>query len=479
MTERKRPHNIEAEQGVLGSLLMTNASYDVVARLLEPKHFYEPLHQDIWTIATAMIASGQGVSPITIKDHLPQDATVGDFTLREYLVRLAGLAAMPHQIRELARTVHKLWQAREAIQALEEGIDAIYNRPAGQDVLSQVAPAEEALAKLRSESIRDQGHGAIGRRYIDNMTAARQRGEVRGVPLCLPEIGRVISEPCLEEANLYGLLSSSGEGKTSLTLQIIHHALKQGHPVQFQSFDQSAEQCVRQMVAQAHEIEARRQRAGDLSTKEWERVVDFSAWLDELPFEVVKCTDQSAPQLVGLARTFVKSCGNGKVPLIVTDHIGAVKPEDRRADEGTKAKDINKIFKAGAEQTGSAWLVLNQRNSYGMKRDNPRPISADLYGGDPAKQAYDAIFYVYRFLKFLEERRAVASTASDYKKIDTVFPSAVRNDGEDIAEIGAIKVRFGASNITERLRFEARFTRYSPLKTAAVEDQAELIGARF
>jgi replicative DNA helicase len=170
----------------------------------------------------------------------------------------------------------------------------------------------------------------------------------------------------------------------------------------------------------------------------------------------VKCTDQSAGQLVSYAKTFVKRRGNGKVPLIVTDHIGSIKPEDRRADEGTKAKEINKILKAGAELVDGAWLVLNQRNSFGMRRDNPRPISSDLFGGDPAKQAYDAILYLYRPEKFKAERVATAATDADWKKINKVFSGEL----EGVADIGAIKVRFGSPNITERLRFEDRFTRY-------------------
>src|SRR5690606_31310662 len=105
-----------------------------------------------------------------------------------------------------------------------------------------------------------------------------------------------------------------------------------------------------------------------------------------------------------------------------------------------------------------------------MKRDNPRPISADLFGGDPAKQAYDAIFYVYRFLKFLEERKATASTDADWKKIDKIFPSAVRNDGEDIAEIGCIKCRFGSPHIRARLKFEARLTLYKSDRMPAEQE---------
>ncbi|WP_011580543.1 MULTISPECIES: replicative DNA helicase [Chelativorans] len=471
---REVPHNIEAEQALLGAVMVNNACYDLVSRIVRPEHFFEPLHRDIFKASGDLITVGRRADPITLRDFLPADAKVGEMTVAQYLAALCADAVTIVMARDYAASIFDAWMSRQIIVACEDTVAKLYQRRPGMDPLTEAGPVEDMLAKLRAERVSASGTASHGRQYLQSLTEARQRGKVLGVPICLPEIAAVISEPSFEAGNLYGLLSSSGEGKTSLTLQIIMHALKKGHPVQFLSFDQSAEQCIRQLVAQEHGIEARRQRAGDLSEKEWETVVDFSNWMDREPFEVVKCTDHSAPQLLAFARAFVKRFGNGNVPLIVVDHIGAVKPEDRRADEGTKAKDINKVFKAGAEQTGAAWLILNQRNSYGMKRDNPRPISADLFGGDPAKQAYDAIFYVYRYLKFLEERKAIASSESDWKKIAKVFPSAVREGGEDIAQIGAIKVRFGNAAITRNLIFEARFTRY---RSEQMNDQPELMEA--
>jgi len=468
---REVPNNIEAEQCLLGAVLINNACYDLVSRIVRPEHFFEPLHRDIFKVCGDLITVGRMATPVTLKDFLPVNAKVGDLTVGAYLAALCSEAVTVIQARDYAASIFDAWVSRQIIVACEDTVSRLYDRRPGMDPLLEAAPVEDTLAKLRAERVSASGTASHGRQYLESLTAALQQRKIMGVPICLPEIAAVISEPSFEAGNLYGLLSSSGEGKTSLTLQLIMHALKKGHPVQFLSFDQSAEQCIRQMVAQEHGIEARRQRAGDLAEKEWEKVVDFSNWIDRQPFEVVKCTDQSAPQLLAFARAFVKRFGNGNTPLIVVDHIGAVKPEDRRADEGTKAKDINKVFKAGAEQTGAAWLVLNQRNSYGMKRDNPRPISADLFGGDPAKQAYDAIFYVYRYIKFLEERKAVAASDSDWKKIHKVFPSAVM-EGEDIAQIGAIKVRYGNPNVTRNLIFEARFTRY---RSEQENNQAELL----
>lgn len=462
------PQNIEAEQALLGAILMNNAAYERVERFLEADHFYDPLHRKIFSRMVETLRAGRSVAPITIKSYLPEHEMIGDMTVGEYLAALAANAVTIINAYDYGMAVHDMWIARQALSVVQSAADTILDIEPGADVLQQLAPIEERLASLRAERVRGDNRAGIGKTYLENLSAARQRGNVRGVPLCLPELADIISEPCLEAGNLYGLLSSSGEGKTSLTLQMIGHALSKGHPVLFLSYDQSADQSVRQMIAQEFGIEARRQRAGNLSEKEFEKIVMFASGLDSQPFEVIKCIDQGAAQLVGYARTFVKRHGNGKVPLIVVDHIGSVKPEDRRADEGTKAKDINKVFKAGAEATDAAWLVLNQRNSYGMKRDNPRPISADLYGGDPAKQAYDAIIYLYRQEKFKAERVATAASDADWKKINKVFGSEI--DG--LAEIGALKVRFGNPSIRREIRFEDRFTRYTSERQS---DQPELI----
>lgn len=451
------PNNIEAEQALLGSILVNNAAYDRVSSFLEPEHFYEPLHRKIFEVTIELIRQGKMASPILVKSFLPADDMVGDMTVAKYVMRLAVEAVTIINAKDYGLAIHEMWIRRRAIVAVEDVVSIAYDLPPDKDILAEMAPIEEKLATLRAERIRGDNRKGAGQEYLDELTAANQRGDLRGVPVCLPEIEEVISEPCFEAGNLYGLLSSSGEGKTSLTVQMLKHALQKGHPVQFLSYDQNRIQCIRQMVAQEHGIEARRQRNPRLlSEREWQLCSDFANWFDDQPAEIVKCIDQGAAQLVGFARTFVKRHGNGKVPLIIVDHIGSVKPEDKRADEGTKAKDINKIFKAGAEQTDAAWLVLNQRNSYGMRRDNPRPISADLYGGDPAKQAYDAIMYLYRQEKFKAEREATAASDSDWKKIQRVFGSEVAG----VAEIGALKVRFGSPNIRTVLKFEERFTRY-------------------
>ncbi len=455
---RMAPVDIEAEGGLIASILADNTVYDAVSRMIEPQHFSEKLFADAFKIISEMMEAGKHVSAITIKSKLPEHLIMSEGkTVGQFLLSLTQFATGVSGARGYAEVIHEMWIRRQSIAMGEELASTAYSLAPEKNIIDEIGGIEEKLIQIRAERLRETASIGIGAKYVQSLNLAYQAKQIKGVGICLPEICEVISEPCFEAGNLYGLLSSSGEGKTSLTLQQICHALREGHPVQFQSYDQSQEQCMRQMVAQEYGLEARRQRSGDIAEKEFAKAMEFANWVDDSRlFEVIECNDENAAQLAGYARNFIKRRGNGKVPLIVTDHIGSVKPEDSRADEGTKAKNINKVFKSTAKHTGAVWLVLNQRSSFGMKRDNPRPIAADLYGGEGAKQAYDAILYLYRQEKFKAERIATAASDSDWKKIHKVFAE----NPEGIAELGAIKVRFANPGITAQVEFEARFTRY-------------------
>lgn len=473
-TEATAIDNIEAEQAVLGTILLHNTAFDAVSKILEPDHFAENLHRMIFKTVADMLAKGRAATPITIAPFLPSDLELAEgYTVRSYLANLVGSMAVPAILaREMAVAVYEMWLRRTALTECDEFAARARALSPDHDILDEIGLLEERLSEIRAKRIKEGSKAAAGSRYLEGMTTAYQRREVIGVPIFMKEIQDVISEPCFEAGNLYGLLSSSGEGKTSLTLQIVFHALDKGHPVQFLSFDQSEEQCIRQMVAQVEGIEAKRQRRGDLLDKEWVTAQKFAGWIDRQAIEFVDLTDETAARIKAFTRPFIRRHGNGKTPLIVVDHIGAVTPQNDRADEGSKAKQINGVFKGAAKETGAAWLVLNQRNSYGMSRDNPRPIAKDLYGGEAARYAYDAVFYLYRYLKHYEDRKAIAATGTDWKKIEKVFPQSVRDDGEDIAELGVIKSRFGNPSIKRTVEFEAHLTRYRSLKQ---QEQPELL----
>ena len=259
-------------------------------------------------------------------------------------------------------------------------------------------------------------------------------------------------------------------------MQLISHALRQGHPVLFLSYDQSAAQCVRQMIAQEKGIDLRQQRdpSNLMSPQEQDQCVKFALWLKQQPLEVIRCQREGVAQLVSYARRFIKKFANGKTPFIVIDHIKKIKVRDQRMDAGSQSAEITVELKAFADEASAAVLLLNQRNSAGVKRDNPRPIDDDLYGGEGAKQDYDSVMYLYRPQKYRSKRVATAATDRDWKIINKVFGEF--GDEEEIrsvAEIGVIKNRFGDPDVREILKFEARYTRYVSKRPPA--DQSRML----
>jgi replicative DNA helicase len=460
---------LEMEQNVLGCILFKPDTYDIAAAYgLEPHHFGEPVHASIYDACTRQVESGKPISFIAIKMLLP-DAKIGDLGIAEYIARLIsntlGSGFVPEHIAGI-----KAAAARRDLVSLAQMAQEAAGRRATDLELSDEIEAlrdrfETTVSLLQG---RDMAAPA-GAAYLASFSSASARAEDQpGVPIYFKALQKVISEPSFEEGNLYGFLSSSGEGKTSFVLQIMLHALKQGHPVLFLSYDQSPAQIVRQWIAQEYGIEARRQKrpADMLKDNEQSQCVEFARWIDKQPIEIIKCHREPVKQLLTYARRFRKKHkANTKTALIVLDHIGKVDTPGKAAmlSADKIAGAINVELKAAADPLRAAILVLQQRGTAGTKRDNPRPIASDLYGGEGARADYDAVAYLYRAEKYKAEREKTAASDADWKKINRVFPPGI----EGKAEIGALKVRFGDPNITEDLEFEARFTRYRPVQDTA------------
>lgn len=431
---------------------------------LEPEDFEEELHRILFAEASRMFRAGQNANAVSLKPFIPKHLSGATFTPAEYLTRLmlngtnaltkAGLDVAVQTIKSvsLARTLER--EGTYAAEMAKEGHNLL-------TLTDEIEALETRLRECRTRMQDLKSSTSAGSAYMQSFNASARADGVIGVPIALPEIAKVLSEPVFEAGNLYGLLSSSGEGKSSMTMQLIYHAVRQGHPVLFLSYDQSASQCVRQMISQVHGISVAQQNAPfeKMTDAEREKCIKFATWIDRQPLEIIRCQREGVTQLLAYARRFVKQHANGKAPFIVIDHIGKVRPRDPKLSPDRISGEVTVELKAFAEEAHAAVMILNQRNTAGTVRDNPRPISRDLYGGEGAKADYDGIIYLYRPAKYKADREATAARDSDWKTINKVF-GAYGDEIDSIAEIGAIKVRFGDSGIREILKFEARYTRY-------------------
>jgi replicative DNA helicase len=466
------PSNLEAEQQLLGAILMNDKALNAVVSgaALEAFHFSEKLHETIYSAFLELKKSRKAISPITVMPYLDKSMKVGDLTVAQYLSRLASETAGAYNIINYAQLISESYAARVACQ----GADYIKTLSISEWHTEGFADAlQETLTAIKTavDSSRHEETERPGDAYMRRFEASIENDGSVGVPIGMKEIADILNEPVFEAGNYYGLLSSSGEGKTSLVMQLKRTAIDNGNPVLFLSYDQSAAQCVAQLVSQEFGITSNQQKNPShhqygMKENEQEKAILFANSLNSKPYEIVRCHRETNARLLGYARRFVaKYRSIGLTPLIVIDHIKKIKSTNDRLSPDRQAGDISVEWKAFADEENCAVLMLNQRNTEGTKRPNPRPISRDIYGGEGAKEDYDAILYLYRPSKYKKDMLATAADGREVTRIEQTFAEFGDEDAvETVAEVGAIKVRFGDPSVKRRLRFEAKYTRYTSIR---------------
>lgn len=484
------PDAREAEKALLGAILVRNDCIDRVPQSFYAAHFEHPVHRRIFETMLSLKEEGRALGLVTIKGNLSDISKVrveGDYgrdedlTLAQYLARLSSDAVGFMGIEEWCRAI-TVAAARRDLHAIGDDVRQIAFEEELR-ISDEIAALHQRLAEitqsLMAEKVTDGDEAAD--EYLSAITGGKGQGGAGGVPICLPELQTVLSDGLFRPQRLYGLLSSSGEGKTSLTMQIVYTALMAGHPVQILSYDQTRTEFVAQMAAQVLGIEMRRQLENCpehplLNQKEIDECYAFSRKIFSLPFDVIDCkTEDTVSKLAAYATRFCKVKKNGKTPLIVIDHIGVIKPEDSRPDEGTKARTIGQRLKSLAKELHAAVLVLQQRSGTGLKRSNPRPIAADLFGGEAARQPFDAIFYLYRAEAHMDNQ---LDTAEDDREADRIrarfnqtYSKPFEVPIEGTGELGCLKLRFGDKRTKRHVNFDAMFTRYVSRRTKPAQER--------
>ena len=477
---KELPALTEAEQAILGSLLITNDGLYHVNSIIEAQHFGDEFHGEIFQAIQDLVLSGKQATPISVRLRIKNsERMIGQFTVGGYLVELVKASVGGASLISQAQGVRETFNRRRFIDigqtlttvGFEEGnpVTLIEQGEMAQAAISAVCNELEGVTSFSGQNLAES--------YLSSITNDPDKRVVTGVPLVLPEIATVLSERMLEASNLYGMLSSSGEGKSSLTMQILYHAAIAGHPTCFFSYDQTPEQCIAQMVAQQTGIEVRRQKARDLTDADVEASYGIAQKMARAPFEIIECDSEkdNTEKLMSHAKRFMKRYGNGKTPLFAIDHMGAIPPEwdDRKSDEGTKAKNVGNKLKTMAKRTAGAVLVLQQRSGTGMKRKNPRPVPADLFGGEAARQPFDGIFYLFRAEEHMRRQLDIADNEKEKAEIENRFKAMFPYEIgiENTAEIGSLKVRFGKVGIKRYVNFIGERTKYESRHRRMDEDQ--------
>lgn len=467
---RLAPHNVEAEQALLGAILVNNEAFYRVSDFLEPEHFYEQIHSTVYEICAKIIRAGKTATPVTAKTFLP-DEIIADMSMGQYLARLAAEATTVINAYDYGRSVYDLAIRRALIQVGEEMVDTAYESEVESTPDKQIEEAEKRLFDLAERGRYDggfQGFNTALRDAIEMAGEAFQRdGSLSGTATGLSDLDRLMGG--LQRSDLVILAARPAMGKTALATNIAFHVarnykaetLPDGHlktidggVVGFFSLEMSSEQLATRILAEQAQISSSDIRRGNIHESQFSKLVDTSNLMAQIPLFIDDTGGLAVGQLMARARRLKRQKG---LDLLIVDYLqllsGSSKKSDNRVQELT---EITTSLKALAKELEVPIIALSQLSRQVESRDDKRPQLSDLRESGSIEQDADVVLFVYRdeyYLKNKEPKEGSPEHLTWQGEMELVHGRA------DVI-IG--KQRHGPTGSVQ-LAFEAQFTRFSNL----------------
>src|ERR1700677_4728028 len=472
---RTPPHNDEAEQALLGAILINNDAFDRVSDFLRSEHFVQEIHRRIFEIAGSLIRAGKLATPITLKTFLG-DHDVGGVTVPQYLARLASEATTIINAYDYGRSIYALAVRRELISIGEDVVNVAYDAPVDSSPREQIEEAERRLYQIAEAGRQDGGFQRFSealKTAVDMAARAYEReGSLSGVATGLTELDRYMGG--LQASDLVILAGRPGMGKTALATNIAYNVAKgwagevraDGHMetvnggiVGFFSLEMSAEQLATRIIAEQTGIPSNKIRRGAIDEADFEKIKDVSIELQNLPFYVDETSGLSIGQLAARARRLKRRRG---LDLLVIDYIQLLQGTTRRSSEN-RVQEITEIttrLKALAKELNIPIMALSQLSRQVEAREDKRPQLSDLRESGSIEQDADVVLFVFREEYYHQMRKP---TEASREKFAEWLAEGERVGGK--AEVIIGKQRHGPTGTIE-LQFDAAVTRFANLDSA-------------
>jgi len=469
---REAPNNIEAEQALLGAILVNNDAFYRVSDFLKPTHFYEPLHRQIFEVAGDIIRMGKIANPVTIKTFLPAEEKVGDMTVAQYLARLAADAVSIINAEDYGRAIYDLALRRALITIGEDMVNIAYDAPLDMPPQTQIEDTERRLFELAESGRYDGGFQTFSdavAQAIDMASAAYERdGKLSGISTGILALDAKMGG--LQRSDLIILAGRPGMGKTSLATNIAYNIAaayepevmpdgslkaKNGGVVGFYSLEMSAEQLATRIISEQTEVSSSKIRRGDITEADFEKLVACSQMMQKIPLYIDQTGGISIAQLAARARRLKRQRG---LDVLVIDYVqlmtGAKKAGDNRVQEIT---EITTGLKALAKELGVPIIALSQLSRQVESREDKRPQLSDLRESGSIEQDADVVLFVFReeyYVKNMEPRDPDDPKYAEWE--------AQMEKVKGTADVIIAKQRHGPTG-TVKLAFQSEFTRFTDL----------------
>ena len=393
------PHSVEAEQSVLGGLLLDNTAWDKIADMIGESDFYRADHRLIYRHVSKLVGNSRPADVITVSESLESTRELEGVGGLAYLGALAQNTPTAANIRRYAEIVRERAIMRKLAEVGTDIAETAYN-PMGKEAGQLLDEAESKVFAISEEGARGK-QGFLDMQplltqvveRIDLLYNRDNPSDVTGVPTGFTDLDRMTSG--LQPGDLVIVAGRPSMGKTSLALNMGEHvALETGMPVGVFSMEMGASQLVMRMLGSVGKLDQHKVRTGRLADEDWRKLTDAVGRLNDAPIHIDETAALNALELRARARRLHRQYG--KLGLIVVDYLQLMSASAQGENRATEISEISRGLKALAKELNVPVVALSQLNRSLEQRPNKRPVMSDLRESGAIEQDADLILFIYR-----------------------------------------------------------------------------------
>ncbi len=457
---KELPNNIEAEQSVIGSILLNNEIFDEINLLVTSKNFFDPMHQKIFSAIEKLIYSGMLANPITLKNYFENEKD--ELNIPNYLVKITKFSTSSRQAIEYSKLIYDLYVKRELIKISENIIDTAKLNDLDNDGKSIIENFEKSLFDLAEKGSFSSSlvkFDEAMKMTIEMASNAYKNEEgIVGVPTGLTDLDDRLGG--LHKSDLLIIAGRPSMGKTALATNIAFNAAKKiqndgrKSTIAFFSLEMSSEQLSTRILAEQSRIKSNDIRRGKISEEQFDKFIETSKNISELPLYVDETPAISIAALSNRARRIKRLYG---LDMVVVDYIQLMRASNFREGRVQEISEITQGLKALAKELSVPVLALSQLSRAVEQRDDKKPQLSDLRESGSIEQDADVVMFVYREAYYLQGKEPRPAT------VEHAEWQAKMSDISHLAEIIIGKQRHGPTG-NVMLEFEAMFTKFKDLQ---------------
>ena len=462
-TNNTQPSNLEAEQALLGSILINNDIIDEVSSIVNAHIFYDPAHIKIYEVIESLNNKGMIANPITLKNFFEKDNMLNDVGGTEYLVKLTRFSSSSKQAIDYAKIIHEMYLRRELVQISNKlNADTLNANSKEQNAEGIIEDTEKLLFDLAERGTFSQSFLKFNKaldQTIEMATLAMKNDQgIVGVPTGLTDLDEKLGG--LHKSDLIILAGRPSMGKTALATNIAYNAAQnvlkrqEKSAVAFFSLEMSSEQLSTRILSEQARIKSDDIRRGKVTEEEINRYIETSRNIYNLPLYIDETPAITIATLSNRARRIKRLFG---LSLIVVDYIQLMRSNSNK-NEG-RVQEISEItqgLKALAKELSIPVLALSELSRAVEQRDDKQPQLADLRESGSIEQDADVVMFVYREAYYLERKQPKLGS------IEHAEWQSKMNDVNGLADIILGKQRHGPTG-TIKVEFEGIYTKFKDL----------------